>query len=96
MRSPTAADIAARIDGVSADFAGLSADAEEKLSSEQIEWADIIFVMERRQRKRLTDLLGNLLHTKKIRVLNIPDKYSYMDKELVQLLEPKIRAALDL
>lgn len=94
IRSPTAADIARNHDGVDTDFAGLSRDADEQLGTEQIGWADIIFVMEARQKKKLTAGFGAALLNKHVIVLGIPDQFSYMQPELVSLLSPKLRAAL--
>ena len=90
MRSPTAADIAAQFDGIQADFAGLSKDADEVLTPEQIEWADAIYVMERRQKKRLTAKFSAHLAGKRLRSLDIPDKFAYMDARLVDLLRSKL------
>ena len=90
MRSPTAADLAARFDGIQTDFAGLSRDADEILTPEQIEWADAIYVMERRQKKRLTAKFLAHLAGKKLRVLDIPDNFGYMDARLVELLRIKL------
>lgn len=90
-RSPTAADIAAGW-GVESDFGGLSADADERLSAEQIDWAEVIFVMERRQKARLARQFS--LGSKRVVCLNIPDRYPYMDPELVARLEPAIARAL--
>ncbi len=94
MRSPSAADIVAAWDGYAADFAGLSNDADEQLSSEQIAWADVIMVMEARQKKRLMSLFGQALRTKRIVVLNVPDRFEYMDPALVALLTPKLKQVL--
>ena len=91
MRSPTAADLVASWDGVETDFVGVSADADERLSSEQIAWADEIFVMETRQKKRVTSLFGPALKGKRITVLNVADKYDYMDPALVALLDARLR-----
>ncbi len=93
-RSPTAADLAGRHDGVEADFAGLSADAEERLSAEQIVWADLVAVMERRQLARLKRQFGGMLRGKRITCLNVPDRFEYMDPELVSRLEPELNRIL--
>ena len=93
-RLACAADLASQIDGISSDFAGLSNDADEHLSSEQLDWADIVFVMEGRQKKILTAKFNRHLRDTKVVVLNIPDKFGYMDKALVYLLRPKLDAAL--
>lgn len=94
MRSPTAADLARAIDGVETDFAGLSNDADEQLPSEHIDWADIIFVMENRQKKKLSTSFSSHLHGKRVVVLGIPDKFAYMEDSLVAILRPKLKAAL--
>lgn len=94
MRSPTAADLVANWPGIATDFAGLSNDADEKLTAEHIAWADVIFVMDSRQAKRLTQLFGPWLRTKRVVTLHIPDVYAYGDPALIAKLEPKLRTAL--
>ncbi len=89
MRSPTAADIVLGWGG-KADFAGLSHDADEKVSSEHIEWADVIYVMEARQKKRLSGAFGPLLKNIRVVSLGVPDTYAYMQPELVALLTRKL------
>ena len=96
MRSPTAADLAAAWPGISADFAGLSHDADEKLSAEQLLWADLICVMEARQTKRLRQLFPHQIQNKRVVTLNIPDRFSYNDPALIALLKPKLRQILAL
>lgn len=90
-RSPTAAEIANRIDGVTADFAGLSADADERITGEHVVSADVIAVMERRQLARLKRIV-TLPANARVVCLGIPDRYEYMDVDLVNLLVPKIKA----
>ena len=94
MRSPTAAEVAARWPGVQTDFAGLSHDAEEQLSSEQVLWADIVFVMEARQAKRLNTLFPAALRGKKVVTLRIADEFAFMDPELQTILEARMRPYL--
>ena len=57
----------------------------------QLEWADIVIVMEEAHRKEIGLLYPELYLRKKIIVLNIPDAYRYMQPELVALLEKKIK-----
>lgn len=92
MRSPTAAALVHDWPGVSSDYAGLSNDADEKVGAEQILWADLVCVMERRHADRLKQLFGAELRGKRIHVLNVPDRFDYMDPELVRLLESRLRA----
>ena len=90
MRSPTAAEIAAR--WVETDYAGLSNDADVPLDADQIDWADVILVMERRQAKRLKTLFGDRIGARKVVVLGVPDRFGYRDPALVDRLEPVLRA----
>ena len=89
LRSPTAEAVFAEYPGVEADSAGLSPDAELRLSAEQVEWADLIFVMEKAHRVRLNRGFRKVLAGKKVVVLGIPDDYGYMDPELVKLLKAR-------
>lgn len=90
-RSPTAAQIASQWDGVRADCAGLSNDADDLLSVEQLEWADIIFVMEPRQKIKLNQQFRSELRGKQIINLDVPDLYSFMEPELVEILTRKVK-----
>ena len=74
---------------IETDSAGLNADAEVRVSSEQIEWADIIFVMEKSQRAKLTRQFRKNLNGKRVVCLDIPDSYSYMQPELIEILKKK-------
>lgn len=90
MRSPTAASVASDRMGWATDFAGLSKDADERVSLEQIEWADVIAVMERAHRKRLAAQFGRALNGKRVVSLDIPDRYRFMQPELIGLLEQRL------
>jgi len=89
LRSPTGEAVFAGEFGVETDSAGLSPDAEVRLSEEQVEWADTIFVMEAKHRAGLNRMYGKALGGKKVVVLNIPDNYEYMQPELVELLRKR-------
>lgn len=94
LRSPTAEQVFSAWPGVETDSAGLSPDAEVLLSFEQIEWASLIFVMERAHLKKLKKSFGGLLKDKRVQCLDIPDDYEFMQPELVILLERKLAAFL--
>ena len=87
LRSPTAEAVFATWPGVETDSAGLADDAEVLLSVEQIEWADIILVMERSHRTRLSRRFRKHLNGKRVVCLDIPDDYSFMQPELIVRLE---------
>ena len=90
LRSPTAEQVFASWPDVDTDSAGLGNDANVPLSSEQIEWATIIFVMEKAHRTRLSTRFKKHLNGKRVICLDIPDDYEYMQPELVPLLPAKV------
>ena len=94
LRSPTAEHVFASWPDVETDSAGLANDAEQQLSAEQIEWADIIFVMERAHRAKLQRRFKAHLKRARVICLDIPDDYGFMQPELVALLEKKVGAFL--
>lgn len=89
LRSPTAEQVFSCWPGVEADSAGLNNDAETPLSPEQIDWATVIFVMEKTHRNKLNSRFRRHLNGKRIVCLDIPDDYDFMQPELVRLLEAK-------
>lgn len=56
---------------------------------ELLVWADKIFVMEKLHLDRIREYSGKQ-YLKKIQVLDIEDKYKYMQKELIQMLAEKL------
>jgi predicted protein tyrosine phosphatase len=94
LRSPTAEQVFSRYPNIETDSAGLNADADVRVSPEQIEWADIIFVMEKSQHVKLAKQFRKVLNGKRVVCLDIPDQYTYMQNELVALLEKKVGAFL--
>lgn len=89
LRSPTAEQVFAQWRDVETDSAGLNNDAETVLSPEQLEWASIVFVMEKAHRAKLQRRFRSNLGVKRIVCLDIPDDYAFMQPELVRLLEVK-------
>ncbi len=67
--------------------AGLNTDATTPVSSDLIDWADIIVVMEKSHKNKLGKKFGAFLKGKRVVVLGIPDEYEYMQPELIQLLK---------
>ena len=90
LRSPTADAHFSAYPGIKTDSAGVSKDADQLLNAEQIEWADIIFFMERKYLKRVSGKFGKVLALKKVICLGIPDIYHFMQDELVELLVNKV------
>ena len=90
LRSPTAEQVFSGWPGIETDSAGLLNTAECVLSAEQLEWADLIFVMEKRHRTKLSQKYGRYLKGKRVVCLDIPDDYAFMQPELVAVLERKV------
>jgi predicted protein tyrosine phosphatase len=89
-RSPTAAAVAAELLGQPTDFAGLSADADERISVEHLAWADKIVVMEKAQLSRLKRQMTAHLKGKQLVCLDIPDCFEFMQPELVELVTARL------
>lgn len=89
LRSPTPEAIFSGRNGVETASAGTAPDAEEIVTAEHLRTADIIVVMERAHKTRLAKQFGAALKGKKIVCLDIPDKYAFMQPELIALLEQK-------
>jgi len=90
LRSPTAEQVFSTYRAVESLSAGTNNDAEVPLSVELVEWADIIFVMEKSHRSKLSSRFKKHLSGKRVICLDIPDDYQYMQPELVQLLKTKV------
>ena len=56
----------------------------------KVEWADIIFVMERAHRAKLQRCFRAQPKRARVICLDIPDDYGFMQPELAALLEKKV------
>lgn len=77
-------------DDVEVASAGLAADAETPLTPDLVEWADIIFVMEKTHRSKLSAMFKNSLNGQRIVCLNVPDRYEFMEPALVNLFTERV------
>ena len=89
LRSPTAEQLFGAWPSLETDSAGLADDAEVMLSAEQLAWADLIVVMEAAHRRRLQTRHRARLKGKRVVCLDIPDRYEFMQPELIALLLKK-------
>ncbi|MBE9103608.1 phosphotyrosine protein phosphatase [Nostoc cf. edaphicum LEGE 07299] len=87
LRSPTAEAVFTEYEGFETDSAGLDRHAELPLSTEAIQWADIIFVMEKSHKNKLSKNFQPFLKDKRTICLDIPDEYGYMGPALIKLLK---------
>jgi len=90
LRSPTAEAIFSEYSNVNAISAGTNKDSETTVSGDLIEWADVILVMEKVHKTKISKAFPNLLKGKKLAVLSIQDNYQFMDEELIQILKRKV------
>ena len=90
MRSLTAETIFSRIPGYEVCSAGTRPQARIVVTENHLRWADIILVMEKAHRRRLRRNFPGALDGKRVIVLHIPDKYRFMQPELIEELETQV------
>lgn len=94
-RSPTAEAVYKKRFAISARSAGTEPSARIRLTSKTILWADIIFVMEKKHKQRMSEKFPFELEGKEIHVLDISDEYQFMDNELIEEIVAKVDSILD-
>ncbi len=75
--------------------AGLSPKSERVLTEKDLNWADLVFVMEPSQKSKVSGLFRHL-QLPPIEILHIEDEYEFMDAELIDLLQERINSTLQL
>ena len=73
--------------------AGLSQKSDRKISENDLNWADLVFVMENEQRAKLRRLYRDM-ELPEIEILNISDDYEFMNEELIEMLMDRINNTL--
>lgn len=89
LRSPTA-EAVFRGENILTRSIGTSRDAKKCANVNDLKWSDIIFVMEEKHKQRLLANFSRSLQYKEIKVLNIPDDYGFMNKDLIKILKNKL------
>jgi len=84
-RSKTAAEI------YKEKYLTKSAGIYNNFQEPNLDWADLVIVMEEQQRKEIAEKYPKQYLKKKILCLNIQDIYQYMQKELVEEIKNKIK-----
>ena len=92
-RSRTAESIFKDDNRFSIRSARLSPKSDRKISEKDLNWADLIFVMETGHRAKIWGLYRHM-EIPPIEILNIPDDYEFMDNELIELLTDRINDTL--
>ncbi|MBB1441946.1 phosphotyrosine protein phosphatase [Pseudoalteromonas sp. SG43-3] len=90
LRSPTAEAIFSGEPNLEVRSAGLNNNAEIPLGAEDVQWAEIIFVMEQAQKSKLKKKYKDILDKQRVICLGIPDNYDYMDPKLIKIFENNV------
>ena len=70
--------------------AGTSPNARVRVNEGHIGWADIIFVMEKKHARILSEKFGEALAGRKVICLRIPDVYRFMEPALIDELKASL------
>jgi predicted protein tyrosine phosphatase len=89
-RSPTAEAFFRESDRYVAKSAGTSDRARVKITAGLINWADWIFVMEKRHAAIISQKYSDAIAGKPLVILHISDDYQYMDEELIDILTSRL------
>ena len=74
--------------------AGTANSARIKVSEKLLNWADLVFVMEKKHRQQLQQRFPEIYSQKQIVVLDIPDEFQLMDEELIQMIRNSVNPFL--
>jgi predicted protein tyrosine phosphatase len=91
-RSLTAEKVFSRQPGIDVKSAGTEPSARIKVTVQLLSWADIILVMEKEHKVKLCERFPDIIRDKELYVLDIPDKYRFMDPELIEELKIAVSA----
>lgn len=95
-RSPTAETMYKNLRHHQVKSAGTEPSARIRVTAKLIDWADIVFVMEKKHKQRLMEKFPENMSGKSIYILDIPDEYTYMDEELMESIHTSVASLIDL
>jgi predicted protein tyrosine phosphatase len=78
------------MNGIEVSSAGTSPEADCPVSGDLLQWADAIFVMDKKQQRQLRTRYAEMLKDKRVVCLNIADRYEYMQPELQRELRARV------
>jgi predicted protein tyrosine phosphatase len=90
LRSPTAERVFGDDPDLEVKSAGIDKAAVNPVTADMLSWADLIFVMDKKQRNHIYRRFEKTVKGKRIICLDIPDEYNFMDPGLVRLLKAKV------
>lgn len=94
-RSPTAEKIFSEYPGINTKSAGTASSARIVCNAKHLNWANVIFVMEKKHKTRLMEKFRQETQGKMIIVLEIEDRYPFMDAELIENLKQSVEPYLE-
>lgn len=89
-RSLTAETIYKNSSDFNVKSAGTENSARIKVNSKLLVWANLIFVMEKHHKEKLIMNFPSETQKANIIVLEIPDNYKFMDKELIEEIQNSV------
>lgn len=75
--------------------AGTEASARVRVNAKMLDWAQMVFVMEKHHRDKLLQRFPQQMESKKVVVLDIPDVYQLMDPELMDELQTAVQVYIN-
>lgn len=89
-RSLTAEKIFDGFNSYEVRSAGTEDNARIKVTEGHIGWADFVFVMEKKHAAKLKQKFSGKLLNKQLICLDIPDDYTFMDEDLIEILKSRV------
>ena len=94
-RSATAERLFCKRPDLDVRSAGTSGDALVRVNQRMLDWAEQIFVMDATQVRELEVMFPGHPALQRLVCLDIPDDFTFLQPELVTLLEARVAAHLD-
>lgn len=94
-RSPTAEHLYRNDGRVRVRSVGVSKSARRLVTIRDIEWADLVMVMETKHFQQLRKRFGEAIGRDCCHILDIPDEYEYLDSELIALIQQSVEPILN-
>ena len=94
-RSPTAEQIFLNDRRMNVRSGGIADTSRHRVNEEDMKWADLVLAMERKHVKRLQVAFSHLDKLPPIENLDISDEYTFMNRNLIELLQDAVTSALE-
>ena len=89
-RSATAERLFCKRGDLDVRSAGTSPDALARVNTLMLDWADVIFIMDDLQRRSLATMFPDHPALQRLVCLDIPDRFTFLEPELIKLLEERV------